>query len=106
MAVPSFQGFFKPVLDELAKRSGPTPRAELLSLVLKRLDLSPEDLADKIPSGLEPRYRNRYNWALWYFKRAGLVTSPTRSQVAITDEGRKFAGKKTITIDDLRKIPA
>ena len=108
MAVPPFQEFFRPILDELVARAGPTNRADVLAAGVRRLGLTEDDLADRLPSGREPRHRNRCNWALWYFKRAGLVTSPSRSQVAIMEEGRRFAAAHPgpITVAHVRAIPA
>ena len=90
MAVPSFKEFFRPILDELAARSAPASRADVLAGIVTRFALTPEDLAARLPSGREPVYRNRYNWAPWYLARAGLVAR-TRSEVALTDDGRRFA---------------
>ena len=61
---------------------------ELGDDVAKYMGLSPEVIAETVPSG-QPRYRNRIAWACSSFAQAGLVLRPKRGRYVISDDGRQ-----------------
>ena len=61
MAVPGFQSFLRPVLDQYADGAGVRAR-HLSDVVASRLQLSAADLEETILSG-EPRLVSRLCWA-------------------------------------------
>lgn len=60
---------------------------EVASTVANILQLSPEDLAEQLPSQRQTTFANRLNWAKTYLKKAGLVDSPKRGSYIITTAG-------------------
>ncbi|PNY82260.1 restriction endonuclease [Deinococcus koreensis] len=106
MAVPEFQTFFRPVLEIL--QDGRESRwRDLREPVAVLLNLTPADREELVPSGGEPRYINRINWAITYLSKAGALESTKRGYGKITDRGRQLlttAGSR-ITSDDLDQFP-
>ena len=49
--------------------------------------LTDEELRELLPSGRQPVFRNRVGWARTYLKKAGLLTSPKRAHLKISDKG-------------------
>lgn len=62
--------------------------SELGDEVVRYMGLSPDVLAETVPSG-QPRYRNRIAWACSSFAQAGLVLRPKRGRYVISDDGRE-----------------
>ena len=86
MAVPGFQEFMRPFLDELA--SGITrSMQEMTEAVAERMGLSDSDREELLPSGTQKVYANRIAWTRTYLKKAGLVESPSRGNIRITPLG-------------------
>src|ERR1700674_3747470 len=57
--------------------------------VAATLHLSPEDLADRIPSGKKTRVDDRASWAHVYLQQAGLLKSSRRGVYQITPRGQQ-----------------
>jgi restriction system protein len=77
MSVPDFQTLMLPVLREFADGAEHAPK-EIRQRVADRLHMTPEDIAEMVPSGTQARLANRVAWAHIYLKRAGLLASPRR----------------------------
>src|SRR3984957_524761 len=75
--------------------------------VAATLHLSPEDLADRIPSGKKTRSDDRASWAHVYLKQAGLVKSSRRGVYQITLRGQQVlkSPPQKITMDFLEQFP-
>lgn len=107
MAVPGFQEFMRPFLEELA--AGKTrSMQEMTEAVACRLGLSEEDREELLPSGTQRVYSNRIAWTRTYLKKSGLVESPSRGNVRITPEGAITLKSHTgpIDIKFLSRFPA
>lgn len=61
MPVPDFQSFFIPVL-RLAADGHEHSMAEMRHKIAEDLNLSPEDLSQRLPSGGQTVYANRVAW--------------------------------------------
>ena len=53
------------------------------------MHLSADDLAEMLPSGRQPTYKNRILWAVQYLKNAGLINIVARGTYQITEQGEK-----------------
>jgi restriction system protein len=73
--------------------------AMLRTEAAKRLKLSDEDLSELIPSGKQPRYINRSNWACIYLAEGGLLEWVRRGTYRITARGREALAKARDRID-------
>ena len=88
MAVPKYDELMKPLL--VAVQDGEVYKMkDVTSMLAQQLNLSAEDLADLLPSGRQTVFKNRVGWAKTYLKKAGLLDSPARATIVITDAGKK-----------------
>ena len=108
MAVPRQGDLHWPVLEIVGEINGIVSRREIVELVIDRLDISEEDLTDKVPSGTQTRFDNRLYWALSYLKRGGLLESNSKASFSITKQGREFleTGAGIITNGQLNALIA
>ena len=97
MAVPKFYSFFYPVLETL-KDGGVRDVAALRTSVAAMMKLSAEDRQESLPSGALT-YVNRFNWALVYLKKAGLLLSPGRAAYQISPRGKESLAQAGQSID-------
>ncbi len=64
-----------------------------------QFDLTPEERRELLPSGQQPRFDNRANWARSYLKQAGLLESPRRGYFNITPRGVDVLRRNPESID-------
>lgn len=71
------------------------------------MKLSAEDRAELLKSGSQFVYHNRIGWARTYLKKAGLLESPSRGQVKISQRGRDVLAKppSKLNVRFLRQFP-
>lgn len=86
MAIPKYNELYDPFLTAISDGKIHTAK-EVASTVANILQLSPEDLAEQLPSQRQTTFVNRLNWAKTYLKKAGLVDSPKRGTYIITTAG-------------------
>ncbi|PWD98244.1 restriction endonuclease [Marinilabilia rubra] len=99
MAVPDYQSIMLPLLKMVADGKEYRIR-EIIELLSNEFNLSPEDRRELLPSGSQPLFDNRVNWANTYLKKAGLLHSENRGHVQITEQGRDVLKKKPSRIDN------
>jgi restriction system protein len=107
MAVPKYDELMKPLL--MAVQDGKTYTIkEIASTLAKQLKLSADDLAEMLPSGRQTIFKNRIGWANTYLKKAGLLDSPARATIAITDTGKQVVADNPEKIDSnyLKRFPS
>jgi restriction system protein len=98
MAVPDFQTLTLHVLREFADGLE-HPTKDIRQRVADRLRLTPEEIAEVLPSGRQTRFVNRVAWAYVYMQRAGLLSSPRRSVYRITERGKSVLQSPPAKID-------
>jgi restriction system protein len=106
MAVPDFQTLTLPVLKEFADGLE-LPTKDIRQRVANKLGLTPEDVAEMVPSGTQTRLANRVAWAHVYMKRAGLLSSSRRGIYRITERGQEVlkSPPNRIDIEFLNQYP-
>jgi restriction system protein len=98
MAIPTYEDFMLPLLSALD--DGQVHQLRDLYVPLARLlGLTDEEIAKKLPSGQQRVVNNRIGWARTYLLHAGLLASPKRGSVAITDRGRSVLRENRPEID-------
>ena len=106
MAVPDFQSWFLPLLKRIGdgKEHG---MAELYEALADDMKLSAEDRAQLLKSGKQLVFENRIGWGRTYLKKAGLVESPSRGVVRITDRGKGVLSNppEKLNVKFLRRFP-
>ena len=106
MAVPDFQSWFLPLLRRLTDGADHT-MSELYEQLADDRGLSTDDRAELLKSGTQFIYRNRIAWARTYLKKAGLLESPGRGQIRITQRGRDVLAENPakLNVSFLRRFP-
>ncbi|TKG95177.1 restriction endonuclease [Puteibacter caeruleilacunae] len=88
MAIPDYQSMMLPMLE--AMTDGQQYRlADLREILAIRYNITPEQRRELLPSGTTRVFDNRVGWAKTYLTKAGLLTSPKRGFVAISERGRE-----------------
>lgn len=98
MAVPKYDELMKPLLN--AVKDGEIYKVkDVTTRLAQQLNLSSKDIAEMLPSGRQTVFKNRVGWAKTYLKKAGLVDSPARATVVITEAGKKVIAENPEKID-------
>lgn len=107
MAVPKYDELMKPLL--IAVSDGETYKMkDVTALLAEQLNLSSDDLAEMLPSGRQTVFKNRVGWAKTYLKKAGLLESPARATIVITNAGKQVVADNPEKIDSkyLEQFPS
>lgn len=98
MAVPKFDELTKPLLEVIKDGKSYTIK-DVTTMLAQRLNISSTDLADMLPSGRQTVFKNRVGWAKTYLLKAGLIDSPARATIRITEDGKKVVADNPDKID-------
>lgn len=105
MTIPTFDQFIEPLFRYLASHAEGVRTADAHEAVATQLGLSEEERAERVPSGVQPIYKNRNGWAHDRLKRAGLSTSPRYGFWKLTTEGAKLAAKsKKLSASEIERL--
>ena len=88
MAIPKYDELMKPMLEVISDGGRYTMKS-LERILADREKLTDAELKELLPSGRQTVFKNRIGWAKTYLKKAGLLYSPARATVEITDAGRQ-----------------
>lgn len=105
MTMPKFSDLFTDVLSVLVDGKAYS-RRELFQKVVDRLELTPEERAEKIAGGYL-RAQDRVHWACAFLVYAGALTRPQRGILQITDLGRRLLAENPggVTLKTLEETP-
>ncbi len=80
---------------------------EAVVALAKEFNLTEEEKSEYLPSGQQTVIQNRVAWARTYMKKAGLLSSPRRGFLLITERGRSVLREKPTAIDvsSLERFP-
>ena len=105
MTVPTYDQFAEPLLRYLVAHPAGVRASDAHEAVAEALGLSDEQREERLPSGIQPVYKNRNGWAQDRLKRAGFSTSPSYGVWKATPEGVTFAKQNPqISTADLERI--
>ncbi len=91
MPVPTYDRFIEPILRYLAAHPDGAIARDVHTAASMALELTDTDREERLPSGVQPVYKNRAGWAHDRLKRAGYSTSPRRGGWQLTQAGREFS---------------
>lgn len=102
MAIPDYQTAMLPLLRLAADGTEHRFRDSVEQLATE-FKLTDDERGEMLPSGTAPLFDNRVGWARTYLKQAGLLQSPKRGVLRITDRGRALLAKNParIGVEDL-----
>src|SRR5437016_3925454 len=87
MPIPDFQTVMLPLLHDL--QHGERQSQQTVDSLAVHFALTPEERAQRLPSGKQATFTNRIAWAKSHMKAAGLIDSPRRGVYRLTERGRK-----------------
>jgi len=96
--VPDFQTLMLPVL-RFANEQGEHTLREATDFLAGELELTPEEKAQRLPSGRQPTFYNRVSWARGYLKQAGLLEPTRHNHMTISGRGRQVLSSAPPKID-------
>lgn len=99
MTIPSYEEMMLPLLVFAGDKKEHT-NDEINEYIKKAFHISDEESELLLPSGLQTIMANRAGWAKTYLKKAGLIESPQKARIKITEEGIKVLQAKPKEITD------
>jgi restriction system protein len=104
--IPDYQSIMLPLLKVVADNKEYRLQ-ELIEILSKTFKLTDDDRKEMLPSGQQRIFDNRVAWARTFLKKAGLVESPRRAFVKITERGLKVLSENPdfINVNFLRQFP-
>ena len=98
MSVPKYDVFMKPLLTFLVDGKIHSAK-EAHQTLADTLHLADNDRQELLPGSGNIMYKNRIGWAATYLKKAGLISSPARSMMQITELGKQTLQENPHVID-------
>lgn len=99
MPIPDYETLMLPLL-RLTSDGAEHSIDGLASKLADEFKLTASEREQRIPSGQSSYIKNRTGWARTYLKKAGLISSPKRGHVQITDRGRELLSRNLSKIDN------
>jgi len=106
MAIPDYQTVMLPLLRFLSDRQE-RAMAQVVEAMAAEFNLNSDEREHLLPSGASTVIGSRVGWARTYLKKAGLVESPRRGIIRITERGEKTlkSAPKRIDVTYLEQFP-
>jgi restriction system protein len=106
MSIPDYQSIMLPLLKRTSDRQE-HPLQSLIDALAADFKLTDSERRELLPSGNQGIFNNRVGWARTYLKKAGLITSPKRGVMQITDRGVHILKENPLHLDNkiLRQFP-
>ncbi|MEW6056156.1 MAG: restriction endonuclease [Bdellovibrionota bacterium] len=106
MPIPDYQTIMLPLLKLVAIKKAISIR-EATDFIANEFKLSDAERSAVLPSGKQEIIVNRVAWARTYMKKAGLLSSPQRGMIQITERGRQVIAEnpKEINVAFLSRFP-
>jgi restriction system protein len=98
VAIPGFQALMRPILVQLEDGNERAIR-DVRAALASEFALSPDELADELPSRRAKTFDNRVGWATTHLYRTGLLSRPRRSVYRITERGQHVLSANPELVD-------
>ena len=100
MALPKYHELYVPFLETIKDGNIHTMK-EIKAVIAQMLQLTEEELAERLSSRNQAVFDNRLGWASAYLKKAGLINAPQRARFQITDEGKYLLDSGAVITDNM-----
>ena len=106
MSIPDYQSVMLPLLKRIADRKE-HPLPSIIEALAGEFRLTDSEKRELLPSGGQFVFNNRVGWARTYMKKAGLLATPRRGVLQITDRGAQVLTENPNRVDNkvLRQFP-
>lgn len=84
--IPDYQSLMLPLLKLVSDRQEYKFR-DIVDILATQFNLSDDEKKELLTSGQQPIFDNRVGWAKTYLKKAGLLDTPKRATIVITQRG-------------------
>lgn len=88
MNLPKYHELYVPLLSAIRDGNMHSFK-EVKQTIAAFLHLEEQDLALRLPSNRQTVFNNRVGWAKTYLKKAGMIETPQKAHVQITQQGKK-----------------
>lgn len=105
--MPTYQDLMLPLLRAVGDANSHRVR-DVVEELADQFRLSADERAELLPSGTQKAFVNRVNWGATYLRKAGLLESPARAHVRLTEEGTRVLAMAPAKVDRsfLMRYPA
>jgi restriction system protein len=106
MSIPDYQTVMLPLLKAVSDQKEHA-LSEIIEVLAKEFRLTDAERRDLLPSGGQFVFDNRVGWARTYLKKSGLLSTPKRGVLQITDRGLQMLNENPQRVDNkvLRRFP-
>ena len=96
--IPDFQTIMLPLLKQI--RDGKEYKLDtIVDLMAKEFKITDDERRELLPSGQTFVFGSRVGWARTYMKKAGLIDTPKRGYMKITDSGLNVLKQNPVGIN-------
>jgi restriction system protein len=99
MPIPPFQDLFLPFLQYTADGQVHSTQ-DVAGQLAKHFKLTPEEIAEVLPSGRQTKFHNRVAWAKSFLSKAQVIEHTGRNRFQITQRGRELLAEGHTRIDN------
>ncbi len=99
MPIPPFQELFRPFL-EFSSDGRVHSTQDIAAELAKKFELTPEELAEILPSGRQGKFYNRVAWAKSFLSKARAIENSGRNRFRITPRGLNLLATEPGQIDN------
>ncbi len=99
VAIPDYQSIMLPLLTQTSDSASHRTR-DLIPSLANHFSLTQAEQEQLLPSGAQGLFDNRVNWAATYLKKAGLLESPSRGHIRMTQQGMAVMAAHPTRIDN------
>ena len=106
MAIPDYQTIMLPLL-KLVKQHGDISLSKATAIIADQFNLTEQERRQVLSSGKQAVINSRVSWANTYLKKAGLLFSPQRGILSLTERGESVLSQEpeSINVEYLRQFP-
>jgi restriction system protein len=87
-SAPEFVRFVGPVIAALGELGGSGRPEEVRTAIAKALNISEEEQARPLPSGVQSRFENQVHWARFYLAKGGYIDASRHGVWTLTEKAR------------------
>lgn len=87
-SAPEFVKFVGPVIDALTALGGSGRPEEVRSAIAKAMNVSEEQQAQPLPSGVQSRFENQVHWARFYLAKGAYIDASKHGVWTLTEKAR------------------
>lgn len=98
MTIPDFQSLMLPTLKLSGDQREHSLR-ETIETLAQQFGLTEQERTELLPSGRQSRFDNRVGWAVFYMRRAGLLSKSERGKFVTTPRGLEVLKNPPALID-------